>query len=91
MRGYINVLVGTCVSKQERCIHNQYTEEEVEPIAWFFMNVKHLWYLMQWYVEMQNAFKIHVCIWHLKNSHREAPAEQFVKQGGEHKHTCRSR
>lgn len=84
---------GLCVSKQERCISNQYTVEKVEITAWFFMDVKGLGYSPD-AVRCGNAeclWNACVCTWHLKNSHRGVPAEWFVKQGGEHKYTCRSR
>lgn len=31
--GYLNIVVGICVSKQESCINHQYTEEKAEPVA----------------------------------------------------------
>lgn len=35
---------GICVSKQERCISNQYTMEKEELMAQFFMDIKGLRY-----------------------------------------------
>ena len=57
--------------------------ENEELMAWFFMDVKGLRYLMQWEVARQNAFDSQVCAWRLENSRREVPAERFMNHGGE--------